>query len=91
MKNEGNTSGVSLLNLEVVCMPKKVGCLGLKKYQATKFAMKWTWKLHEQRDCLWSSFAIQIYSKSWYVTGPVILKKRGSFFGASPQTLEPMK
>jgi hypothetical protein len=62
-----------------------------KKYQATKFAMKWIWKLDEQRGCLWSSFAIQIYSKSWYVTGPVILKKRGSFFGASPQTLEPMK
>jgi hypothetical protein len=42
-KNDGSKRGVSWINFETVCMPKKVGGLGLKKtrMQNTGLLMKW--------------------------------------------------
>jgi hypothetical protein len=66
----------------MVCLPKQVGGMSVTNIKFHNHALltKWTVKLYTDTSCLWTTFVINIYSKGRSGRGPLVLKKRGSFF-----------
>lgn len=55
-KTVGDTKGISLVNWNVVCLPKKWGRLGVPDSQLRNIALllRWWWRLYSNPEALWT-------------------------------------
>lgn len=81
-KSDGNSSGISLLNWEAVCVPTKWGGLGVADLELRNISLllRWWWRLYSEPDSLWTEVATKIRWTGAYPEGPRLWAVNGSFF-----------
>lgn len=91
-KNETDKPGVSLLNWDEVCMPKKWGGMGIidLRTQNISLLLRWWWRLYDEPSALWSITIVNLRKYGAYVNGPCFWLAMGSFFWNQLQKLRPL-
>ncbi|KAJ3689098.1 hypothetical protein LUZ61_018262 [Rhynchospora tenuis] len=75
-------SGVHLLAWNRICLPKSLGGFGLRDLRLHNLALllRWWWRLFNNPDSLWYSFARRLYAKRNTDVPPILWNSTGSFF-----------
>ncbi|KAJ3690445.1 hypothetical protein LUZ61_019609 [Rhynchospora tenuis] len=79
---DSGTRKMHLLAWSRVCLPKKVGGLGVTDLSLQNRALltRWVWKLFKDRHSLWFKLASCLYSPAIGCQSPHLWIKEGSFF-----------
>lgn len=80
-KNDGNKIGISLINWNTVCSPKKWGGMVVYnlRFRNISLLLRWWWRLHTNFNCLWTE-KITILKKKTELHGSARWLKTGTFF-----------
>lgn len=81
-RNDRGGRGVSLLNWETACLPKRWGGLGLRNidFQNIALLLCWWWRLYQDNGSLWQFWAKRLRAVWGLNEGPRIWIKQGSYF-----------
>ena len=81
-RSKESKRGVSLLNWELVCTPKKYGGLGAVNLELRNLSLilRWWWKIQTEKESLWASMAITLRGIHTRTDGIQIWGMKGSFF-----------
>lgn len=73
-KCSGDERGVSWLNWEAVCLPKRYGGLGVIHIgiQNTALLLRWWWMGYKNLNSLWTRVMVQLYWKGTQTDGPYL-------------------
>lgn len=81
-KNDSDSSGFSLVNWDLACLPRRLGGLGIAnlRIRNTALLLRWWWTLYRNREALWTITITRIRQTATYAGGPKIWSLAGSFF-----------
>ena len=84
--------GISLINWEVVCLPKELGGLGAANLVIRNKALllRWWWRVYKTTECLWAQTVSQLYNLTTSAQSHQIWKREGSFFWSQLQKIRPL-
>lgn len=91
-KNEVNKKGVSLINWNTNCLPKKWGGMGVSKLQERNISLllRWWWRLYTVTDSLWAEIVTLLKKTQSRSLGPKIWQQEGSFFWSNLLAINPL-
>lgn len=89
-KNEVDKAGISLINWEAACLPKKWGGMGIidLRVQNTALLLRWWWRQYEEPTALWTITVTKLRCTGTYTNGPKFWAVKGSFFWNQLQKLK---